>query len=61
MLFEGTNIVKNKGIKNNLIEGIWFFTKYYIDRNCVIALVTRTGFSTVRGSLIRDIIFPKPI
>ena len=44
-LFAGTEVIQ---------------TRYYGDR-AVLALVTRTGFHTAKGELIRSIMFPKPM
>ena len=45
ILYEGTNVIQSKPAK---------------DSPYVLALVIRTGFSTTKGQLIRNILYPKP-
>jgi P-type E1-E2 ATPase len=45
MLYSGTRVIQARG---------------GVDGTCC-ALVVRTGFLTTKGSLVRDILYPKPI
>lgn len=46
--------------KHTLYAGTTVITNKEVDGNAVTGLVIRTGFQTQKGSLVKDILFPKP-
>lgn len=52
--------VPDKSKKHTLYSGTKVIQTRSVGESPVIALVTRTGFVTTKGSLVRDILFPKP-
>lgn len=58
-MYEGTNIVQITHLTN---RGEYALPKDETGRNIVMTpvLAIRTSYSTLRGQLIRSILFPKP-
>lgn len=53
--------VPDKSKKHTLYSGTKVIQTRSTDDSPVVALVTRTGFVTTKGALIRGILFPRPI
>ena len=48
-------------LKLNLLSGTCVIQTRYYGQSHVLAIVVSTGFDTAKGSLVRSILYPKPI